>query len=235
MATGSPAESWGSRMPRPRLLDLFCGGGGAAAGYAAAGFDVVGVDLVRQPHYPFDFVLADATHYDLAGFDAVHASPPCKRFTSARGDRHDLRLFDPYPDHLTPTLARFARELAHVPWIIENVPGSPMPDDAVTLCGSSFGLDVRRHRLFASNVPLWAPPCDHDSQRPGRFPSLDNARRLAGLRAAVVGIHGREQYPGHLEDARAAMGIDWLPWLPLSQAIPPAYTEHLGRQLRNHL
>jgi DNA (cytosine-5)-methyltransferase 1 len=212
-----------------RLLDLFCGAGGAAMGYHRAGFEVVGVDIVRQYDYPFDFVLGDADTFALDGFDAIHASPPCKLFTGARGDRHALRLFDPHVDHLTPMLNRLAE--IDVPWIVENVPGAPMPDGSVMLCGSSFGLDVRRHRLFASNRPLTAPPCDHDSQAPGRYPSLDNENRKAGILAAVVGVHGAQQYNGHHADACAAMGIDWMPWEQLTQAIPPVYTEHLGRQL----
>jgi DNA (cytosine-5)-methyltransferase 1 len=219
---------------RPRLLDLFCGGGGAAMGYHRAGFDVVGVDWVEQHDYPFRFVRGDATTFPLDGFDAVHASPPCKLWTPARGDRHALRLFDPHADFLSPTLDRLAP--LGVPWVVENVPAAPMPAGSVTYCGSSFGLDVRRHRLFASNVELVAPPCDHASQTPGRFPSLDNARRLAGARrAAVVGVHGARQYHGHDVDAARAMGVDWLPWDRLTQAIPPAYTEHIGRQLRARL
>lgn len=218
---------------RPRLLDLFCGGGGASRGYHVAGFDVVGVDIVRQYEYPYTFVLANAMTYPLDGFDAVHASPPCKRYTTAGvGNRARPSLFDPHPDCLAPTLERFAT--LSIPWVVENVPGAPLPG-AVRYCGSSFGLDVRRHRLFASNVPLTAPPCHHERQAPARYPSLENKRRKSGDRAAVVGIHGIQQYDGHYTDACNAMGIDWMEWERLTQAIPPAYTEHVGRQLLEHL
>jgi DNA (cytosine-5)-methyltransferase 1 len=213
----------------PRLLDLFCGGGGAAMGYHRAGFDVVGVDVVRQPDYPFSFVLGDALAYPLHEFDVVHASPPCKPFTSAGNkDRGTARLFDPHSDCLTPTLARLAR--LTVPWIVENVVGAPMPADSVTYCGSSFGLAVRRHRLFASNVTLTAPPCEHDDTP--RYQSLEWAARKVGKLASVVGVQGALQGgTDTLELRRWAMGIDWLPNDRLTQAIPPAYTEHIGRQI----
>lgn len=138
-------------MTPPRLLDLFCGVGGASAGYAAAGFEVVGVDLVRQPEYPFTFVLADALTFPLDGFDVVHAGPPCKRWTVARrvAEARFATLFDPHPDLLVPIRARLAA--AGVPYVIENVPGTPLLEPVV-YCGSSFGLGVRRHRLFESNV-----------------------------------------------------------------------------------
>jgi DNA (cytosine-5)-methyltransferase 1 len=219
---------------RPRLLDLYCGGGGAAMGYHRAGFDVTGVDLVPQHAYPFTFVQGNADTYPLDGYDAVHASPPCKLWTGARANRDDLRLFEPHVDHLTPTLERLAD--LDIPWIVENVPGAPMPPDSVTYCGSSFALDVRRHRLFASNVTLTAPPCDHAAQPPARFQSLDWSRRKRGLLDATVGVHGSLQGGSDtLELRRSAMGIDWLDNAQLTQAIPPAYTEHIGRQVIAHV
>jgi DNA (cytosine-5)-methyltransferase 1 len=209
---------------RPRLLDLFCGGGGAAMGYHRAGFDVTGVDIAPQYDYPFPFVLADALTFPLAGFDAVHASPPCKLFTAYQrklATLAQLELFEPHADHLTPTLERFAA--LEVPWIVENVPGAPMPPDAVTYCGSSFGLDVRRHRLFASSVALTAPSCAHGWQTP-RFPPAGNRTNLR--RTVEVGAW-------RIPDAvsQAALGVDWLTGAALSQAIPPAYTEHIGGQI----
>lgn len=213
----------------PRLLDLFCGGGGAGMGYHRAGFDVVGVDIVAQPAYPFPFVLANAATFPLDGFDAVHASPPCKAFTPAgNAARNELRLFDPHPDQLTPCLERFS-SLA-IPWVVENVEAAPMPSGSVRYCGSSFGLAVRRHRLFASNVDLWAPPCDHDDTP--RYQSLDWAARKAGRLAAIVSVHGNLQGGSDtIELRRWAMGIDWLDNAQLTQAIPPAFTEHIGAQL----
>lgn len=216
---------------RPRLLDLFCGGGGCSTGYHDAGFDVVGVDIVRQYEYPFAFVRADALTYPFDGFDVVHASPPCKVWSSVGNiDRARLKLFDPHVDLLTPTLERFA-DLS-IPWVVENVPGAPMPADSVRYCGSSFGLDVRRHRLFASNVPLVAPPCDHAWQTP-RFTSLDLHRHRRGQQASVVGVYGSLHGAGDSLDLRCrAMGIDWITKLTtLNQMIPPAYTLHIGRQL----
>jgi hypothetical protein len=133
-------------MTRPRLLDLFCGAGGAAMGYYRAGFDVVGVDIKKQPNYPFEFIWDDALEAvtDLAcGFDAIHASPPCQHYMRSGMVRKDLA-----PDLVGQT--RIALETAGLPWVIENVPGAPIRPDIV-LCGSMFGLGVRRHRWFETN------------------------------------------------------------------------------------
>jgi len=221
-------------VQRPLLLDLFCGGGGAAMGYQRAGFDVVGVDHRPQPHYPFAFHQGDALDplADLgARADAIHASPPCQHYSAATRaiDRSD------YPDLLAPTLAALAQ--LGKPYVVENVEGAPFPGGLyrVTLCGSHFGLGaegwaLRRHRHFGSNVLMLAPgPCRCVVDR--------RARRIAGVygggsrsveRARTV-RHGGFT-PG-VEMARALMGIDWLPLESLQQAIPPAYTEHLGSQL----
>ena len=139
----------------PRLLDLFCGAGGAAMGYHRAGFTVVGVDINPQRHYPFEFHQADALEFDVSGFDAIHASPPCQAFTAYK--RRPNHVGD-YPDLIWPTRQKLIA--SGVPYVIENIPKAPLLNP-ITLCGSSFGLDVRRHRLFESNVPLLAPPCDH--------------------------------------------------------------------------
>lgn len=209
-----------------KLLDLFCGAGGCSVGYHRAGFDVVGVDNRPQPNYPYEFHLADALTYPLEGFDVIHASPPCQRFSTAsgRGRRHDP---DRYPDLLTPTRARLADVVA----VVENVPGAPMGGTRFRLCGSSFGLDVRRHRLFDAIGwdPGLIPPCHHGWQTP-RFRSLDNRRR-EGFLADVVGVHGHLNYPGEAALRRRAMGIDWMTDRELTQAIPPAYTEWIGNQL----
>jgi DNA (cytosine-5)-methyltransferase 1 len=210
---------------RPRLLDLFCGVGGCSVGYDRAGFDVTGVDLIRRPDYPFRLVLADALTFSLDGFDAVHASPPCKLFTALKSvrDAGPPGLFEAHTDLLTPMLARLAG--LGVPWVVENVPGSPMPPGSAVYCGSSFGLAVRRHRLFASDRPLLAPPCDHAAQ------------------PHPVGVYGgggawTRTRPGGggskvaRADAAAALGITHTTeQAGLSQAIPPAYTEHIGAQL----
>ena len=211
-------------MTRPLLLDLYCGVGGCSAGYAAAGFDVVGVDHRAQPDYPYPFVRADAMTYPLDGFDVVHASPPCKRFSVTQAvHRHRLRLFDPNDDLLTPTLARLRD--SGLPWIVENVPGAPMPDDAVTVCGSAFGLGVRRHRRFAASSPLRGTGCRHDLQP---HPVGVYGDGGAWTRTAPGG--GGTKVVGAA--AGVALGIDWTTdQTRLSQAIPPAYTEWIGRQV----
>ena len=216
---------------KPRLLDLFCGAGGAAAGYDAAGFDVIGVDINPQPHYPFKFIQDDALEYvmgllsefALFPYDAIHASPPCQAYTrkDANWGRKRVNVIE-HPDLIGPT-----RELLKetgVPYVIENVPGAPI-DAQVELCGTHFGLRIIKHRLFEANWPLPMPPatCDHsDVYNPwsGKGRSADQLREAQGT-----------------------------PWIPMSggasrkagvtgdlfNAIPPAYTEHIGTALRSYL
>jgi DNA (cytosine-5)-methyltransferase 1 len=210
---------------RPRLLDLFCGAGGAAMGYHRAGFDVVGVDIEPQPHYPFEFHRDDAIamlrhpwgdhfHYLAENFDAIHASPPCKHFTKT-GWAYKYDYHADHDDLLTP--CRELLEKTGLPWVIENVPGAPMRKD-VMLCGSQFGLNVRRHRLFEFSDPPFQlmAPCVHDSH--------------------VVSPHGNPNAAkGSGKDWAAAMGIDWMTAPELAQAIPPAYSTWIGAQLLRHL
>ena len=205
----------------PRLLDLYCGAGGAAMGYHRAGFDVLGVDINLQPRYPFEFVQGDALEYLAAHgheYDAIHASPPCQRYSTMTADpgRH--------PDLVPPT--RVLLIAAGAPWVIENVPGSPLIDP-VRVCGSSFGLAVRRHRLFESNVPVTGTACRHAPQgRPVGVYGSPERKQYLRPDGAQRGTKARTLAEGH-----AAMGIDWMSWRELTQAIPPAYTEHIGRQL----
>ena len=156
-----------------KALDLFCCGGGASMGLHHAGFEVVGVDIEPQPHYPFEFHQADALTYPLDGFDLIWASPPCQDF-SAYGRR---------PDHvaergnLIPAM-RERLQASGTHYIIENVPGAMgQLRRRVMLCGSSFGLDVRRHRLFECSFPVWPKPCDHGWQTP-RFACAGNRTNL---------------------------------------------------------
>jgi DNA (cytosine-5)-methyltransferase 1 len=175
---------------------------------------VVGVDINPQPHYPFEFHQGDAMTWPLDGFDAIHASPPCQLFSRAGKLRDAQGGKASSVDLLTPTLERFTE--LDVPWVVENVPGAPL--EGVTLCGSSFGLKVRRHRVFASNVLLSAPACRHKEQgRPVGVYHVMGDDIPQGGRTARTLAEGQE-----------AMGIDWMPWRFLKEAIPPAYTEHVG-------
>jgi len=207
---------------RPLLVDLFCGAGGAAAGYYRAGFDIIGVDIEPQPNYPYAFVQADALDppLDWQRVAAVHASPPCQHFT-AYGRAVD-GLEDRYEDLLEPT--RNLLGALDRPYVIENVAGAPLLAP-IQLCGSSFGLDVRRHRLFESNVAFLAPPCHHAVWNVRRWPPASNRsnRRFT----CEIGV-----YRIPLKEQKAAMGIDWpLTLRELSESIPPAYTEFIGEQL----
>lgn len=204
-----------------KLLDLFCKAGGASQGYKLAGFDVVGVDIEAQPNYPFTFYQGDAIEFVKdygVEFDAVAASPPCQAHTLAQriqGREH--------PDLISETRAALV-DLG-IPYIIENVPGAPLIDP-VTLCGAMFpGLRTYRHRLFESNIPLVAPTHpDH------KAPNAKMGRRpQPGEWMHVVG-----NFSG-ADLAREAMGIDWMTRDELREAIPPAYTEFLGRQLIDYI
>ena len=206
-------------MERPRLLDLFCGAGGAAMGYHRAGFKVVGVDIKPQRNYPFEFHRADALEYPLGGFDVVHASPPCQKYSAAT--RH---LANDSPLLIESIRDRLLNNEAF--YVIENVPGAPLIHP-ITLCGLALGLNVKRHRLFESTTHLQAPPCPPG--HPGNW-------------FVIFGHEARSRLDGHksgrknkLEAAREAMGIDWMTRGELSEAIPPAYTEYIGWQLRRQL
>ncbi len=214
---------------KPHLLDLFCGAGGATRGYQRAGFHVTGVDIKAQSNYcGDDFQQADAVqflkecgHY----FDAIHASPPCQTYSAMSNCRPGLA--EKYPD-----LVNSVRQLLHEsgsPWVMENVPGSSVASQptldgegfGVTLCGHMFGLKLYRHRHFESNIPIVEP------QHPRHLtPGSPAGHWIPGTIISVAGDGG----PG-AEEARKAMGIDWMTRSELSEAIPPAFTEYIGGQL----
>lgn len=221
-----------SRSDRPRLLDLFSGAGGCAAGYHRAGFDVVGVDIKPQPNYPFEFHQADALEFPLDGFDAIHASPPCQAH-SAMGVMWNAREHE----DLVPATRR-KLQATGLPYVIENVVGAPL-NDPVTLCGAGLGLGtdshmLARHRLFECSFPIMVPPCAH-----GSMPTIGIYGDHARDRRRVPGTHPDRgmQFGAEygLELAQRAMDIDWMNWREISQAIPPAYTEHIGGYLIAHL
>lgn len=204
-------------MDKPRLLDLFCGAGGAAMGYSRAGFNIVGVDINPQPRFPFEFHQADALTFPLENFDAIHASPPCQAFTKAKKLQGNL-----HSDFVTPIRERFQN--TNIPWIIENVPGAPLINP-ITLCGAMFDLKVYRHRLFESSFSLIEP------LHPEHYLTQPKMGRpvTEGDIIQVVGHFSNVPY------ARRAMGIDWMMQHELAESIPPAYTECIGNQLMLHL
>lgn len=218
-------------MSRPKLLDLFCGAGGCSVGYHRAGFDVVGVDHKPQPRYPFEFHQADVfdwldINYDrVKQFAVVHASPPCQAYSAA----NNIHGREDHPDLIESTrcwLNDCARK-----WVIENVPRSPLLG-AVQICGLAFGLGVRRHRWFESSEFLFGTECGNHKQ--DYVIVFGGAARGRAHQTGVAKGGGPVLYRSTipLERAKAAMGIDWMTRDELSQAIPPAYTEYIGKQLR---
>ena len=203
-----------------KLLDLFCGAGGSAMGYYRAGFDdITGVDNKPMPRYPFRFIQADALEY-LAEhgheYDVIHASPPCQRYTRAQNASKNSGA---HPDLIEPirNLLMLTKKL----YVIENVIGAPLIDPKV-LCGLSFGLRVRRHRLFETNFFFLVPPdqCKNEDY----YVIFGNE-----VRERRHGEHaGRKN---KINEGRIAMGIEWMTRKELSEAIPPAYTEYIGKRI----
>ncbi len=214
-------------MSRPRLLDLFCGAGGASAGYFRAGFDVVGVDLAAQPRYTSPFHCADAATFPLGGFDAIHASPPCQAYSDMSNCRPGLA--DSYP--MLIDVMRERLQAWGGPWVIENVAGSGLAsqDDLLgthgtLLCGTMFGLPLYRHRLFETSFP--AVPPNHPRHL---IPASKAGHWKPGTIISVAGNCAP------IQRAREAMGISWMTRNELAESIPPAYAEFIGHRLISRL
>ena len=234
-------------MSAPRLLDLYCGAGGAGMGYSRAGFEVVGVDIAPQPNYPFEFHQLDATalrqdringcwHEDgpssalpgrsnvcLGHFDAIHASPPCQGYTALAAVHGNE----------WPKLVPQVRELLDatgLPYVIENVQGSPVRRD-MTLCGEMFGLSVIRHRYF--ELGGWSGTAPAHKPHRGRVAGMRHGEWFTGPYFAVYGEGGGKGTVAQWQDA---MGIHWTDDRhEIAEAIPPAYTSFIGTQLLEHL
>jgi DNA (cytosine-5)-methyltransferase 1 len=205
-------------MNKPRLLDLFCGGGGAARGYQQAGFYVIGVDIAPQPRYAGDeFIQADALTFPLDGYDAIHASPPCQAFTMMLN--HGISSRDKHLNLIDITRKRL--QATKKPYIIENVVGAPL-EKAIILCGAMFGLRVYRHRWFESNILLFQP---HHPKHTSKIAHAGNIPTPEQFYCPV----------GHLGDksgSQRAMGIDWMhTQKEIANAIPPAYTHWIAQFL----
>jgi len=213
-----------------QALDLFCGAGGASMGLYQAGFEVLGADINPQPRYPFRFVQADALAV-LANLsrgsnflgddfdpDFIWASPPCQKYSSAT--RH---LANDKPKLIEPV--RQALHWFGLPYCIENTPGAPLINP-VTLCGLSFGLNVKRHRLFETNFPV--TPMECVSGHPGDWFVIFGHEVRSRRHGHAAGRKN------HLADGRKAMQIDWMTRGELSEAIPPAYSRYIAEQYLQH-
>lgn len=245
-----------SSAGKPSCVDLFCGAGGATKGLQRAGFHVIGVDHRPQPKYCGDaFHQADALTFPLKGYDFIWASPPCQAFTTLRA----LQKGKEYPNLIPQTRARLEAQMA--PYCIENVEGAPLGASGylIMLCGTMFGLgtpsgsaELRRHRLFETSfsIPL-RPQCQHgsgvisvhgdyarDRRRKvitvtGHTPVEPRLRTISvtGNTPQTNVVRNRDRTTYSTDEARASMGIDWMGMKGLSQAIPPAYSEFIGRQV----
>jgi DNA (cytosine-5)-methyltransferase 1 len=224
-------------MSKPLLLDAFCKAGGSSMGYYRAGFEVVGVDIEPQKSYPFEFHQSDAIEFVLKygkKFDVIAASPPCQVYsvTSPLSSGN-------HPDLVDST--RNAMIKSGKSYIIENVPGAPLINP-IMLCGTMFGLKVIRHRLFECSPVVWWPPsqCMHIGRSSSciktdvKTKEFDTKRPLPGFKHGYkyITVVGNDYI---FNDGKIAMDIDWMTQKELSQAIPPAYTEWLGKEMRKLL
>ena len=210
-------------MRKPKLLDLFCKAGGAAMGYHRAGFEVMGVDIEPQKNYPFAFRLGDALEIlkdqdFIQQFDVIHASPPCQAYSICTPVAQKAA----HPDLIAPI--RQLLKASDKPFVIENVAGARrLLHDAFYLCGTMFGLKIWRHRYFETKPVLFPflPPCNHSG-----YPVL-----ITGTTRRALRNGGRFEYSA--QQCRESSEIDWMTRKELDEAIPPAYTEYIGKQLLN--
>jgi DNA (cytosine-5)-methyltransferase 1 len=206
-----------------RVLDLFCGAGGASQGLHLAGFELTGVDIKDQPNYPFNFIKADASQFDLSGYDFIWASPPCQAHSSLNNVNKKF-----YQDFIP--IIRSKLQASGKPYVIENVKGAPLINPTI-LCGSSFGLNVWRHRLFESNFLIRPIGCQHKL-----FPKPIDVTGTGGYIPHRVNPNGgNSRKPRNMKEASEAMGIDWMTRKEISQAIPPAYSQYIGKELLRSL
>jgi DNA (cytosine-5)-methyltransferase 1 len=211
-----------------KALDLFCGGGGVAKGLNTAGFDVVGIDIKNQPCYPYDFIKGDAISppVDLKAFDFIWASPPCQAYSIANRSSKKYKEYIP--------ILRKMLDNSGIPYCIENVPGAPLKASLI-LCGSMFGLNTIRHRIFEikgfrveqprhpphfSNHRDYTCVCGHQTP-----PKPNREKRIK---------KGLKKYPS-IKECQQALGIDWMTGKPLMQAIPPAYSQYIGEAVKAYI
>lgn len=211
-------------IKKPRCLDLFCKQGGASKGLTDAGFDVTGVDIEPQPLYPYDFLQGDALTVALDGYSFYWASPPCQAFSTLKG-----LCSHKYPDLIDIIRARLIR--IGKPFVIENVPGAPLINPLV-LCGTMFGLKVKRHRLFECWPAIYPLLPPHGCR--GKAGFTNGHRGISSFKhgARLLCVVGHNF---HINEAREAMGIDWMDREGLNQAIPPAMAEFIGRSMMEHI
>lgn len=232
-------------MSRPLLLDLFCCAGGAAMGYYRAGFDVIGIDIKPQPNYPFEFQQRDALKMlewvvsteralsHVGGWGhvaAIHASPPCQSYLNLGAVNRKMGRRYEHADLISATRKLLIE--TGLPYVIENVADAkPQMLEPVRVCGTGLGLPLRRHRLFESNVPIVGIPCDHQAFNEPKYWTgwrPKGEHRLSTVVQVYGNAGGREHWP-------SAMGIDWMTGKEMCEAVPPAYTEHIGAQLLESL
>jgi DNA (cytosine-5)-methyltransferase 1 len=223
-------------MARPLLLDLFCGAGGASVGYHRAGFDVLGVDIEPHPEYPFEFhqmnALVTLATWNLDRFAAVHASPPCEFATtmSARWRKRGGTVADTRVNLLTPTL-EILRALG-IAYVVENVPGAKKyMRPTLLLHGGMFGLGVHRPRFFESSELILAPRARQAVKPVGVYGDHPQNRYSTRQNGDMTGKRSEFRRARTIDEARELMGMPWADWDGCRKAIPPAYTEHIGRQL----